>query len=90
MRRIVVTSMEAITSFAGNVEMPWSHLLAGRSGLRRLADEVGGFSGEGHQSGPAGGGELRDMQRLGSGGINASGSFRHWRDPDGGAQGNPS
>ncbi|TGQ96464.1 beta-ketoacyl synthase N-terminal-like domain-containing protein, partial [Mesorhizobium sp. M4B.F.Ca.ET.200.01.1.1] len=40
MRRIVVTGMGAVTPLAANVETSWSRLLAGRSGIRRLADEV--------------------------------------------------
>lgn len=42
MRRIVVTGMGAITPLAADVETSWSRLLAGRSGIRRLADEVAG------------------------------------------------
>ncbi|TGP55403.1 beta-ketoacyl-[acyl-carrier-protein] synthase II [bacterium M00.F.Ca.ET.230.01.1.1] len=42
MRRIVVTGMGAVTPLAANVETSWSRLLAGRSGIRRLADEVVG------------------------------------------------
>ncbi len=40
MRRIVVTGMGAISPLAAGVEAGWSRLLAGRSGLRRLPDEV--------------------------------------------------
>ncbi|TIN09490.1 MAG: beta-ketoacyl-[acyl-carrier-protein] synthase II, partial [Mesorhizobium sp.] len=40
MRRIVVTGMGAVTPLAADVETSWSRLLAGRSGIRRLADEV--------------------------------------------------
>ncbi len=42
MRRIVVTGMGAITPLAAGVEASWSRLLAGRSGIRRLPDEVVG------------------------------------------------
>src|SRR6266487_4400653 len=42
MRRIVVTGMGAVTPLAADVEASWSRLLAGRSGIRRLADEVVG------------------------------------------------
>jgi 3-oxoacyl-[acyl-carrier-protein] synthase II len=40
MRRIVVTAMGAITPLGANVETSWSRLLAGRSGVRRLSDDV--------------------------------------------------
>ncbi|TIU93861.1 MAG: beta-ketoacyl-[acyl-carrier-protein] synthase II, partial [Mesorhizobium sp.] len=42
MRRIVVTGMGAITPLAADVEASWSRLLAGRSGIRRLPDDVVG------------------------------------------------
>ena len=42
MRRIVVTGMGAVTPLAANVETTWARLLAGRSGIRRLADDVVG------------------------------------------------
>ena len=42
MRRIVVTGMGAVTPLAANVETSWSRLLAGRSGIRRLPDDVVG------------------------------------------------
>ena len=42
MRRIVVTGMGAVTPIAANVEASWSRLLAGRSGIRRLPDDVVG------------------------------------------------
>jgi 3-oxoacyl-[acyl-carrier-protein] synthase II len=42
MRRIVVTGMGAITPLAAGVEASWSRLLAGRSGVRRLPDEMVG------------------------------------------------
>ena len=42
MRRIVVTGMGAVTPLAANVEVSWSRLLAGRSGIRRLPDDVVG------------------------------------------------
>lgn len=40
MRRIVVTGLGAVTPLAAGVEASWSHLLAGRSGIRRLPDDV--------------------------------------------------
>lgn len=40
MRRIVVTGMGAVTPLAANVGASWARLLAGRSGIRRLADEL--------------------------------------------------
>ena len=40
MRRIVVTGMGAASPLAAGVEASWSRLLAGRSGIRRLPDEV--------------------------------------------------
>jgi 3-oxoacyl-[acyl-carrier-protein] synthase II len=40
MRRIVVTGVGAISPLAAGVEASWSRLLAGRSGIRRLADDV--------------------------------------------------
>ena len=40
MRRIVVTGMGAVTPLAAGVEASWSRLLAGRSGIRRLSDDV--------------------------------------------------
>jgi 3-oxoacyl-[acyl-carrier-protein] synthase II len=42
MRRIVVTGLGAVTPLAAKVEASWSRLLAGRSGVRRLADDVVG------------------------------------------------
>ena len=42
MRRIVVTGMGAVTPLAADVEASWSRLLAGRSGIRRLSDDVVG------------------------------------------------
>ena len=42
MRRIVVTGMGAVTPLASNVEATWSRLLDGRSGIRRLPDEMVG------------------------------------------------
>jgi 3-oxoacyl-[acyl-carrier-protein] synthase II len=42
MQRIVVTGMGAVTPLAADVETSWSRLLAGRSGIRRLADAVVG------------------------------------------------
>lgn len=40
MRRIVVTGMGAVTPLAADVETSWSRLLAGRSGIRRLPDDM--------------------------------------------------
>ena len=40
MRRIVVTGLGAVTPLAAGVEASWSRLLAGRSGIRRLPDDV--------------------------------------------------
>lgn len=40
MRRIVVTGMGAVTPLAAKVEASWSRLLAGRSGIRALSDDV--------------------------------------------------
>ncbi|ALA17849.1 MULTISPECIES: beta-ketoacyl-ACP synthase II [unclassified Chelatococcus] len=42
MRRIVVTGIGAVTPLAADVETSWTRLLAGRSGIRRLPDEVVG------------------------------------------------
>src|SRR5947208_15907859 len=42
MRRIVVTALGAVTPLAAGVETSWSRLLAGRSGIRRLPDDVVG------------------------------------------------
>ena len=42
MRRIVVTGMGAVTPLAADVEASWSRLLADRSGIRRLPDDVVG------------------------------------------------
>ena len=44
MRRIVVTGMGAVTPLGAGVEASWSRLLAGRSGVRRLPDDVAGDS----------------------------------------------
>jgi 3-oxoacyl-[acyl-carrier-protein] synthase II len=40
MRRIVVTGMGAVSPLANGVEASWRRLLAGRSGLRRLSEEM--------------------------------------------------
>jgi len=45
MRRIVVTGLGAVTPLAAGVELSWSRLLAGRSGIRRLSDDVVRFTG---------------------------------------------
>ncbi len=42
MRRIVVTGMGAISPLAANVPVTWSRLLAGRSGVKRLSDDIVG------------------------------------------------
>nr|WP_084462834.1 beta-ketoacyl-ACP synthase II [Oceanibaculum pacificum] len=42
MRRIVVTGMGAVSPLGTGVEASWGRLLAGRSGIRRLSDEVVG------------------------------------------------
>lgn len=42
MRRIVVTGMGAVSPLGANVGISWSRLLEGRSGIRRLADDVVG------------------------------------------------
>ncbi|MCG5480900.1 MAG: beta-ketoacyl-ACP synthase II [Ensifer alkalisoli] len=42
MRRIVVTGMGAVSPLGANVATSWSGLLAGRSGIRRLPDDVAG------------------------------------------------
>src|SRR5437016_2298084 len=42
MRRIVITGMGAVSPLGANVATSWSRLLAGRSGIRRLPDDVVG------------------------------------------------
>lgn len=42
MRRVVVTGMGAVSPLGSGVERSWERLLAARSGVRRLADEVVG------------------------------------------------
>ncbi|AFL50602.1 3-oxoacyl-[acyl-carrier-protein] synthase II [Sinorhizobium fredii] len=42
MRRIVVTGMGAVSPLGANVATSWSRLLSGRSGIRRLSDDVVG------------------------------------------------
>ncbi len=42
MRRIVITGMGAVSPLGANVAASWSRLLSGRSGIRRLPDEVVG------------------------------------------------
>lgn len=39
-RRIVVTGLGAVTPLASGAERFWSRLLTGRSGIRRLAEDV--------------------------------------------------
>lgn len=40
MRRIVITGMGAVSPLAAGVEASWARLLEGRSGVRRLSEEV--------------------------------------------------
>ncbi|MDK1493254.1 beta-ketoacyl-ACP synthase II [Sinorhizobium sp. 7-81] len=40
MRRIVITGMGAVSPLGANVATSWSRLLSGRSGIRRLPDDV--------------------------------------------------
>ncbi|PDT82655.1 beta-ketoacyl-ACP synthase II [Sinorhizobium sp. BJ1] len=42
MRRIVITGMGAVSPLGSNVTTSWSTLLSGRSGIRRLPDDVVG------------------------------------------------
>lgn len=42
MRRIVVTGMGAVSPLGANVDISWSRLLAGQSGIRQLTDDVVG------------------------------------------------
>jgi len=42
MRRIVVTGMGAVSPLGANVTSSWSRLLAGKSGIRRLSDDIVG------------------------------------------------
>ncbi len=42
MRWIVVIGMGAVSPLGANVSSSWARLLAGKSGLRRLPDEVVG------------------------------------------------
>ena len=42
MRRIVVTGMGAVSPLGANMGISWSRLLKGRSGIRRLGDDVVG------------------------------------------------
>jgi len=42
MRRIVVTGMGAVSPLGANAPLSWSRLLAGRSGIRRLTDDIVG------------------------------------------------
>ncbi|MFC3321263.1 beta-ketoacyl-ACP synthase II [Mesorhizobium cantuariense] len=42
MRRIVITGMGAVSPLGANVTSSWSRLLSGRSGIRRLPDDVVG------------------------------------------------
>ena len=40
MRRIVITGMGAVSPLGANVTTSWSRLLSGRSGIRRLPDDI--------------------------------------------------
>ncbi|PRA47489.1 beta-ketoacyl-ACP synthase II [Brucella pituitosa] len=42
MRRVVVTGMGAVSPLGTNVDISWSRLLAGQSGIRRLGDDIVG------------------------------------------------
>ncbi|MBY3381808.1 beta-ketoacyl-ACP synthase II [Rhizobium laguerreae] len=42
MRRIVITGMGAVSPLGANVDIAWSRLLAGQSGIRRLGDDIVG------------------------------------------------
>ena len=42
MRRIVITGMGAVSPLGSNVATSWSRLLSGRSGIRRLPDDIVG------------------------------------------------
>lgn len=42
MCRIVVTGIGTVSPFEANVDISWSRLLAGQSGIRRLGDDVVG------------------------------------------------
>ncbi|YCI06038.1 beta-ketoacyl-ACP synthase II (plasmid) [Ensifer sp. D2-11] len=42
MRRIVITGMGAVSPLGANAATSWSRLLSGRSGIRRLSDDVVG------------------------------------------------
>jgi len=42
MRRIVVTGMGAVSPLGANVDISWSRVLSGKSGIRRLSDDVVG------------------------------------------------
>ena len=42
MRRIVVTGMGAVSPLGAGVENSWTNLLAGKSGIRRLSDDIVG------------------------------------------------
>lgn len=42
MRRVVVTGVGAVSPLAAGAEASWARLLAGRSGIRRLPDEIVG------------------------------------------------
>lgn len=42
MRRVVVTGMGAVSPLGANVDISWSRLLAGKSGIRRLSEDIVG------------------------------------------------
>ena len=61
MRWVVVTGLGAVTPLAAGVEASWSRLLAGRSGIRTLPNEVG-LESILHNPGAQGSGSTADFQ----------------------------